>query len=72
MAKHGQRATRLITGTALTVAVTSSVWAGAWTLPAGRSWAKVTYFQQHADEWYIASAEFAGQLYDPGSRRPYR
>jgi hypothetical protein len=49
-----------------------SALAGAWTLPAGKTWAKVTYFQQRADEWYTANAEFSGRLYDAGTRRPYR
>ena len=49
-----------------------SALAGAWTLPAGKTWAKVTYFQQQADEWYTANAEFSGRLYDAGTRRPYR
>ena len=46
---------------------------GAWTLPQGKFWGKVTFFQQSSDEWYIASAEFAdGKFHDPGTRRPYR
>ena len=50
----------------------ASASAGAWTLPAGTTWAKVTYFQQRADEWYTANAEFSGRLFDAGTRRPYR
>ncbi len=49
-----------------------SALAGAWTLPAGKTWAKATYFQQQADEWYTANEEFSGRLYDAGTRRPYR
>ena len=32
--------------------------AGAWTLPQGKLWGKVTYFQQTANEWYVASLQF--------------
>ena len=49
------------------------VFAGAWTLPQGRFWGKVTFFQQETDEWYLASPEFSGgELYPAGTRRPYR
>ena len=50
----------------------TSGFAGAWTLPKGRTWGKVTYFQQRADEWYISSAELQGRIHEAGSRRPYR
>ena len=47
--------------------------AGAWTLPQGQVWTKVTLFQQDADEWYLASPEFVGgEVQLAGSRRPYR
>ncbi len=48
--------------------------AGAWTLPQGQLWTKVSYFSQAADEWYIANAEFSGEegWFQPGDRRPYR
>ena len=47
--------------------------AGAWTLPQGQLWTKVTLFQQEADEWYLASPEYAGgQVQPAGARRPYR
>jgi len=47
--------------------------AGAWTLPQGTLWSKVTFFRQVADEWYIANSEFiGGELHKPGDRRPYR
>ncbi len=57
--------------TVLTCSAQSAL-AGAWTLPGGMMWAKVTYFQQRTDEWYIPSPEFSGRLYEAGSRRPYR
>jgi hypothetical protein len=51
----------------------TTVFAGAWTLPAGELWTKVTYFHQTADEWYLASPEFGnGQIQEVGERRPYR
>ena len=51
--------------------------AGAWTLPEGRLWAKVAYFQQATDEWYLSFPEpyfRDGQIseYAAGTRRPYR
>jgi hypothetical protein len=47
--------------------------AGAWTLPQGELWSKVSYFRQATDEWYIANAEFVdGERSQPGDRRPYR
>jgi len=47
--------------------------AGAWTLPAGRHWGKITYIQQHTSEWYLANPELAGGTrYPAGARRPYR
>ena len=49
----------------------STVSAGAWTLPRGHFWGKVTYFQQAADEWYISARQFDGEWFDPGTRRPY-
>ena len=51
----------------------TSLLAGAWTLPQGKVWGKVTFFQQSTDEWYLASPELTdGQLREPGARRPYR
>ncbi len=49
----------------------TTLFAGAWTLPAGELWTKLTYFRQAADEWYIASPEFGnGQIQYAGERRP--
>ncbi len=49
------------------------LWAGAWTLPKGQLWGKVSYFNQSAEEWYIANAEVVdGVRFQPGDRRPYR
>jgi len=49
------------------------LFAGAWTLPEGEVWGKLTYFQQQTREWYLATPEFAGgQPYPAGARRPYR
>ncbi len=45
--------------------------AGAWALPQGRFWGKVTYFQQATDEWYISAKQFNGVWFDAGTRRPY-
>lgn len=45
--------------------------AGAWTLPRGHFWGKVTYFQQATDEWYISARQFNGEWFDPGTKRPY-
>lgn len=51
----------------------TTLFAGAWTLPAGELWTKVTLFQQVADEWYLASPEFGnGQIREAGERHPYR
>ena len=33
--------------------------AGAWTLPRGQFWGKLTYFQQHTQEWYVGKAALA-------------
>lgn len=52
--------------------------AGAWTLPAGQGWLKVSYFRQTTDEWYIATpepvlrADGTFTQHDAGTRRPYR
>ena len=52
--------------------------AGAWTLPQGQLWAKVSYFQQTTDEWYINSPEpfllpdNTFSEFPAGTRRPYR
>ena len=51
----------------------AGAFAGAWTLPQGQLWTKVTFFQQEADEWYLASPEFiGGKVQQAGARRPYR
>lgn len=52
--------------------------AGAWTLPAGQAWLKLSFFRQTTDEWYIATpepvlrADGTFTQRDPGTRRPYR
>ncbi|MBI2503491.1 MAG: hypothetical protein HYW07_09720, partial [Candidatus Latescibacteria bacterium] len=62
-----------LTGWAGLLAAPSTLCAGAWTLPAGKVWGKVTYFQQQTGEWYLANPEFSGgRLYLAGTRRPYR
>jgi len=51
----------------------AGLFAGAWTLPQGQVWTKITVFQQDTDEWYIASPELAnGEIQEAGTRRPYR
>lgn len=55
----------------------SEALAGAWTLPEGRLWTKVSYFQQKTDEWYISFPEpyFRDDEiseFPAGTRRPYR
>ena len=51
----------------------TGVFAGAWTLPQGELWTKVTLFRQEAHEWYIASPEFTdGEIQKVGTRRSYR
>ena len=54
------------------ILVPDAAGAGAWTLPAGSVWGKVTWFRQHAREWYINAPEFTGRMHEAGSRRPYR
>ncbi len=50
----------------------SELFAGAWTLPKGKLWTKVTYFQQSTDEWYAASRQFiAGKIINPSTRTRY-
>ena len=63
---------------ALWVLEASPVDAGAWTLPAGRVWTKVSWFQQTTDEWYIDVPEplllddGTFGAHPVGTRRPYR
>ena len=54
------------------ILVPGAAGAGAWTLPAGSVWGKITWFRQQAREWYINAPEFTGKMHDAGSRRPYR
>ena len=54
------------------ILVPDAAGAGAWTLPAGSVWGKVTWFRQHAREWYINAPEFTGRMHEAGTRRPYR
>jgi hypothetical protein len=66
MAKYG-----LVLGLAL-LGLAAEAGAGAWTLPKGKFWGKVTYFQQATDEWYVASPQFiAGRIVEPGDRSRY-
>lgn len=41
--------------------------AGAWTLPKGQLWSKLTYFQQRTEEWYVGKGRFGA----PGTRARY-
>ncbi len=51
----------------------ATVWPGAWTLPQGKLWSKVAFFQQSADEWYLANREFSdGEWRQEGDRVAYR
>jgi hypothetical protein len=51
----------------------AAAFAGAWTLPQGKFWGKVTFMQQTTDEWYLASPQFTeGVLREVGERQPYR
>lgn len=46
--------------------------AGAWTLPQGVFWGKITVFRQATKEWYTASRQFVdGRSEAPGARLPY-
>ena len=50
-----------------------SAFAGAWTLPSGRAWAKVASLWQQADEFYATQSAVLpdGSTVRPGDRRPY-
>ncbi len=51
----------------------AQLFAGAWTLPRGQIWSKITFFQQNTNEWYISSPEFTEcESHNAGDRRPYR
>ena len=45
----------------------ADVGAGAWTLPRGQLWGKLTYFQQQTQEWYVGKGRFGV----PGTRARY-
>ncbi|MEE2658701.1 MAG: transporter [Candidatus Latescibacterota bacterium] len=51
--------------------------AGAWTVPQGQLWVKVSYLQQNTDEWYIDALDPELQdegtfgQFSAGTRRPY-
>lgn len=46
--------------------------AGAWTLPRGTAWIKLSYFSQRTDEWYSAHRQWvAGTIVEPGARTRY-
>lgn len=46
--------------------------AGAWTLPRGAAWTKLSYFSQRTDEWYSAHRQWvAGTIVDAGVRTRY-
>jgi len=54
-----------------------SLFAGAWTLPQGHTWGKVTFFSQMAEEEYVKAKTFREvgrgvfQEFRPGDRAPY-
>ena len=56
----------LLVGLAL-LGAAADVDAGAWTLQRGQFWGKLTYFQQHTEEWYVGK----GRRDAPGTRAPY-
>ena len=61
----------LLAGCAL-LCLVAKAGAGAWTLPQGKLWGKVTYFQQTTNEWYVASPQFIdGQVVSTGQRAHY-
>ncbi len=45
----------------------AEVGAGAWTLPHGQLWSKLTYFQQRTEEWYVGQGRFGAS----GTRARY-
>lgn len=49
------------------------VWAGAWTLPKGHLWGKISYYQQDTGAWYIAAPQGLGKhQVAAGTRQLYR
>ncbi|MCE2451204.1 MAG: hypothetical protein J4F35_23500 [Candidatus Latescibacteria bacterium] len=56
----------LLVGLAL-LGAAADVGAGAWTLQRGQFWSKLTYFQQHTQEWYVGKGRFG----TPGTRARY-
>ncbi len=42
----------------LLLASTTHLWAGAWTLPRGEVWTKLSYLQHNTSEWYTARQGF--------------
>lgn len=60
MVKH------LLVGLAL-LGAAADAGAGAWTLPRGQFWGKLTYFQQRTQEWYVGKGRFGA----PGTRARY-
>ncbi|MBT3341682.1 MAG: hypothetical protein HN712_20655 [Gemmatimonadetes bacterium] len=61
-----------------TLSAPDPVEAGAWTLPSGRVWTKVSWFRQTTQEWYIDAPEPVLRSdgtfgeHAIGERRPYR
>ena len=54
------------------LAAPAVVFAGAWTLPKGKMWMKVTVLQQHTDEAYLAGPRFSdGKLFQAGDKLAY-
>lgn len=57
---------------ALLVLCVGDLSAGAWTLPKGVAWTKLSYFSQQTREWYSAHRQWvAGEIVDPGVRTRY-
>jgi len=49
---------RYALGVFLLLASTTQLWAGAWTLPRGKVWAKLSYLQHNTGEWYTSRQGF--------------
>jgi len=63
--------TSMLVAIGLFLATVAEVGAGAWTVPKGKLWGKVTYFQQSTNEWYVASPQFNGHVVTTGQRTRY-
>lgn len=47
-----------VLGAFLLLASAAQLWAGAWTLPRGAAWAKLSYLQHNTGEWYTSRQGF--------------